>query len=78
MTEKLTVEEALAKAELIDRSIEAIYETAPQTLAAIGGRDALAKLCQMTVIGPVPRLTSETWERMSGEYEGRRGHGSTN
>ena len=77
-SEKLTVAEALQQAEMIDRNLDAFDKTAPQTIAAMGGRDALAQTCQMTCVGPIPRIDAETWERMSSEYEAGRQHGSVN
>lgn len=77
-SEKLTVEEALARAELIDRNIDAFDRTAPETVAALGGRDALARTCDMTCVGPIPRLDAETWQAMSDEYEAGRANGSVN
>ena len=78
MSEKLTVAEALAKAEQIDVMLGAIQATAPDAVAAMGGRDALARRSEMTCLGPVPRLDAAEWERMSLEYEARREHGSVN
>jgi hypothetical protein len=60
--EKLTVAEALAQAEMIDATLAAWGETAPEFVASLGGRDALARECEMTCIGPVPRLDAETWQ----------------
>lgn len=77
-SEKLTVADALQRAELIDRSLDAFEQTAPEVVAAMGGRDALSRRCEMTCIGPMPRLDVDEWERMSGEYEERREHGSVN
>lgn len=74
----LTVEEVLARAELIDRNIDAFDRTAPETVAALGGRDALARTCDMTCVGPIPRLDAETWQAMSDEYEAGRANGSVN
>lgn len=71
-TEKMTVAEALAKAALIEATLDAFEETAPETVAAMGGRDALARCSDMTCLGPMPRLDAEAWEAMSLEYEGRR------
>jgi hypothetical protein len=68
----LTVAEVLAKADLIDRALAAWEETAPHTVASLGGRDALARRSEMTCIGPVPRLDAATWERASREHEERR------
>jgi hypothetical protein len=76
MSDKLTVAEALAKAEQIDVMLGAIQATAPDAVAAMGGRDALARRSEMTCVGPVPRLDAAEWERMSLEYEDRREHGS--
>jgi hypothetical protein len=72
---KLTVAEALHRAEMIDRTLDAWEVTAPQGVAALGGRDALSPLCEMTCIGPVPRLPQAEWERLSNEYEDRRRYG---
>ncbi|MDO9007473.1 MAG: hypothetical protein Q7U80_04560 [Thiobacillus sp.] len=76
--EKLTVAEALAKVNLIEATLDAFEQTAPETVAAMGGRDALAKCSEMTCIGPMPRLDAEAWEVMSREYEERREHASIN
>lgn len=78
MSEKLTVAEALAKAEQIDAMLGAIEGTAPDAVEAMGGRDALARRSEMTCLGPVPRLDQGEWERMSMEYEDIREHGSVN
>lgn len=77
-SEKLTVAEALQRAEQIDRNLDAFDETAPQTVAAMGGRDALARSCEMTCVGPIPRLDEGEWQAMSDEYEAGRQHGSVN
>ena len=77
-SETLTVEEALLRAEQIDRNLDAFDETAPQTVAAMGGRDVLARSCEMTCIGPIPRIDADTWQAMSNEYEAGRQHGSVN
>lgn len=76
--EPLTVAEALQRAEQIDRNLDAFDETAPKTVAAMGGRDALARSCEMTCIGPIPRIDEDAWQRMSSEYEDSREHGSVN
>lgn len=78
MSKKLTVAEALMRAEQIDVTLGAIEGTAPKAVAAMGGRDAVARRSEMTCLGPVPRLEQDEWERMSLEYEGRREHGSVN
>lgn len=78
MSEKLTVTEALERAEQIDRNLNAFDKTAPQTVAAMGGRDALAQSCEMTCIGPIPRIDADAWQAMSNEYEGNREHASIN
>jgi hypothetical protein len=78
MSEKLTVAEALERAEQIDRNLDAFDKTAPQTVAAMGGRDALARSCEMTCIGPIPRIDADAWQAMSDEYEAARQHGSVN
>ncbi len=73
--DRLTVAEALHRAEMIDRTLDAWEATAPQGIAALGGRDALSPRCEMTCIGPVPRLPQAEWERLSDEYETRRRYG---
>ncbi|AKU66107.1 hypothetical protein ADJ79_00540 [Ottowia sp. oral taxon 894] len=78
MSEKLTVAEALERAEQIDRNLDAFDKTAPQTVAAMGWRDALAQCCEMTCIGPIPRIDADAWQAMSNEYEAGRQHGSVN
>lgn len=78
MSENLTVAEVVQRATQIDAMLDAINDTAPEAVAAMGGRDSLAQRSEMTCIGPVPRLDAETWERMSQEYEGLREHGSIN
>lgn len=78
MSEKLTVAEALERAEQIERNLDAFDKTAPQTVAAMGGRDALAQSCEMTCIGPIPRIDADAWQAMSNEYETSRKHGSVN
>ena len=78
MSERLTVAEALARAEMIDRSLDAGQGTAPQGIEEMGGRDAFADRCEMACFGPVPRLDCEEWQRLSLEYEDRRANGSIN
>lgn len=78
MSEKLTVAEALERAEQIDRNLDAFEQTSPKAVAAMGGRDALARSCEMTCIGPIPRIDADAWQAMSDEYEGRREHGAVN
>ena len=77
-SEKLTVEEALLRAEMIDRNMDAFEQTAPETVAAMGGRDALSGRCEMTCVGPIPRIDADTWAAMSDEYEAGRANGSVN
>lgn len=78
MNENLTVEEVLHHALMLDLSLDALERSAPETVAALGGRDGLAKMCESTCIGPVPRLDAQTWARISLEYEERRDHSSIN
>lgn len=76
--EKLSVAEALQRAEQIDRNLASFEQTAPKAVAAMGGRDALSRSCEMTCIGPIPRIDADTWQAMSNEYEAGRQHGSVN
>ncbi|WP_287916634.1 hypothetical protein [Comamonas sp.] len=74
MTEakKLSVADALAQAELIESTLSAFEKTAPHAVEALGGRDALARMSDMTCIGPIPRLDQETWAGISKEFQERR------
>lgn len=78
MSENLSVAEVVRRATQIDAMLDAINDTSPDAVEALGGRDALARRSEMTCLGPVPRLDAAEWERMSQEYEGRREHGSVN
>lgn len=71
-TTPLTVAEVLHQVELIDRSLGALEKTAPKAVAAMGGREALALTCEVTCIGPIPRIDATTWETMSREYQDKR------
>lgn len=72
MSKGLTVQEALHQANLIEGALASFEQTAPQTVAALGGRDGLLARSQMTCVGPIPRLDQDTWEKASLEYEQRR------
>ncbi|GFE80236.1 hypothetical protein GCM10011487_22360 [Steroidobacter agaridevorans] len=74
----LTVEEALRLAEMAERNLAAFEATAPKTVKALGGRDALARRSQNCCLGPMPKLTVQEWCAMSEEYEDTREHGSVN
>lgn len=78
MSEKLSVAEALMRADQIDAMLDAVQGTAPEAVEAMGGRDALARRSEMTCVGPVPRLDADEWQALSDEYEGTRAHGSVN
>lgn len=73
-TDKLTVAQALAQAHLIEASLTAWEETAPRLVDAMGGRDALARVCEMTCLGPVPRFDVPTWQDAALEYAERRSY----
>ena len=64
----LSAWEAAVEIRRIDLSIAAFWATAPTTFDALGGRQALASLSQQTCLGPIPRLTAETWELAAREY----------
>lgn len=53
---------------MIDKSLDAFCATAPKAVAAMGGRDAIKRLSEMTCIGPVPRLDVTQWAAMSAEH----------
>lgn len=71
-TDALTVAKVLHQAGLIDRTLDALAKTAPEAIAAMGGREALARTCEMTCIGPIPRINAVAWETMSREYQDKR------
>jgi hypothetical protein len=72
---KLTVAEAIEAAALIEQTLDAFEQTAPLAIAALGGREELARRSHMTPFGPVPKLTEAEWVGMCEEYEERRNHG---
>lgn len=72
----LSVDEALRLAEMADSNLAAFEATAPETVRALGGRDALARISEMTCIGPMPRLTVDEWAAMSEEYQDTREYGA--
>lgn len=74
----LTVGEALRLADMTEMNLDAFEATAPKAVAAIGGRDALARRCEDTCVGPLPRFSLDEWLAMSEEYEQNREHGSLN
>ena len=78
MSKNLTVDEVLKQAAMLDRNLDAFELTAPMTVADLGGRDGLSKQCELTCIGPLPRLTQDTWAAMSAEYEANRPDQSIN
>jgi hypothetical protein len=73
----MTIAQALQRARQIELNMKAFEETAPKTVAALGGTDALARASEMTCIGPFPRLDAVIWARMAAEYEDNRQHGGT-
>jgi hypothetical protein len=77
MSRSLTVEELLDAAGKTEKNLSAFEATAPQAVERMGGRDALARLSQMTCVGPIPQLTVEEWCAMSEEYEESRTHGGS-
>ncbi|MCS0582126.1 hypothetical protein NX784_11035 [Massilia pinisoli] len=73
----MTIAQALQRARQIELNMKAFEQTAPKTVAALGGSDALAHASEMTCIGPIPRLDVSTWARLSAEYEDMRKYGGT-
>lgn len=67
-SERLTVAEALAQARLIDEALGAWEKTAPNFVSSVGGRDCLARMSDMTCVGPVPRLDVDAWQMASDEH----------
>lgn len=60
--------QALAEIHKIYACAENFCLTAPNAVAEFGGMAAVVASCQMTCIGPVPRLTEEQWEPMAAEH----------
>ena len=64
----LSIAETLAELAKIDRSLAAFERTAPRAVAALGGRDALQAVSQMTCIGPIPRMDAGQWQTLAAEH----------
>ena len=64
----LSVLDALRALEMIEGSLDAFVDSAPVAVEAMGGRDAIQKLSQMTCIGPVPRFSVDQWTHMAEEH----------
>lgn len=59
---------ALAALEVIDQAVDALVATAPRAVERLGGREAMLRRCQMTCIGPVPRLETSEWSALAEEH----------
>ena len=68
---KLSVMQALAELDGIDRSMAAYERTDPAAFQAFGGREAMLATSQATCVGPVPRLSNEQWAPFAGEHAER-------
>ena len=64
----LSVTQALAVLDGIDKSMTAFEKTAPAAFEAFGGRDELLAISQPTCVGPMPRFTTEQWAPFAGEH----------
>ena len=64
----LSVTQALAALDGIDKSMTAFERTAPAAFEAFGGRDELLAISQPTCVGPMPRFTTEQWAPFAGEH----------
>ena len=64
----LSVMQALAELDGIDRSMAALERTAPAAFEAFGGREELLAISQPTCVGPMPRFTTEQWAPFAGEH----------
>ena len=64
----LSVTQALAVLDGIDKSMTAFERTAPAAFEAFGGRDELLAISQPTCVGPMPRFTTEQWAPFAGEH----------
>lgn len=68
MKQGTSVGDALRMLKMIDVGLDNVCATAPKTVAAIGGRDAIKRACEMTCVGPVPRIEPELWSAMAAEH----------
>jgi hypothetical protein len=73
----LSAADALAVLDATDEVADALARTAPATVAALGGAEALRSSFRVTVapgaLLAVPgEIDATTWERMAGEFESRR------
>jgi hypothetical protein len=64
---RLTVDRALAVLIQIEDTMAAFVDTAPHTVAEMGGVEALIARSRMTAIGPIPTFTVEEWAAMASE-----------
>lgn len=67
--EGTSVADAIKALRLIETTLDNMCATAPRAVAEMGGRDAMRRACQMTCIGPVPRLSVEQWSAMAVEHQ---------
>lgn len=65
---RIPLTQATAMLRSLGDSLETFARTAPDFVASIGGQAGLASRCEMTAIGPLPRLTPEEFERVATEY----------
>lgn len=70
---KIPLSQALLLLRSVQPGLQAFADTSPKFVEELGGVDELASRCEMTVIGPVPRLTSEEFQRAATEYGTRMG-----
>lgn len=65
--DQLTVEGALATLSCIEAVMAAFADTAPRSVAEMGGVEGLIARSRMTAVGPIPRLTVDEWSAMTKE-----------
>lgn len=65
---RLGIDDALAALAAIEAIAAAFVETAPAAVSKMGGAEGIVARCEMTAIGPMPRLTLEEWSALAAEH----------
>jgi hypothetical protein len=63
--DRLSIDDALDALTMVETIAAAFVETAPTAAAEMGGAEGMVARCEMTAIGPMPRLTLNEWSAMA-------------
>ena len=64
---RLSIDGALAALAAVETVAAAFVETAPEAVARMGGAEGIVARCEMTAIGPMPKLTVQEWSAIAQE-----------